>query len=156
MKVVFLGEEGQDTDNGSYEMGARVRSHEKNECQPHTDYGSKSTIDAYFEVWDYFGECNFRGFVGGNCQKKSLFVFFETAAIRKDLKKGLMALIDFAETVFDVPLIVICLERSVSEDERKSLLKSLHWVGFTPITFDFWTGGAQATSKDWLLLGMQV
>ncbi|RKF79882.1 putative ornithine decarboxylase antizyme [Golovinomyces cichoracearum] len=156
MKVVFLGEEGQDTDNGSYDMGARVCSQEKKEHQPHTDHDFNNTIDAYFEVWDYFGEFNFRGFVGGNCQKKSLFVFFETDAIRKDLKKGLMALIDFAETVFDVPLIVICLERSISEDECKPFLKSLHWVGFMPITLDIWTGVAQVTSKDWLLLGMQV
>jgi hypothetical protein len=45
-------------------------------------------IDAWIEVWDYVGGCSFRGFVGGNGDQKSLFAFFDSAVVGRDLKQG--------------------------------------------------------------------
>jgi hypothetical protein len=67
-----------------------------------------------------------------------------------------MALIELAETVFAVSHIVICLDRSVREDEGKSFMKSLRWVGFELITLDMWANDIDVTSDKWLFLGMEI
>lgn len=113
-------------------------------------------VDAWIEVWDYVGGCSFRGFVGGEGQKKSLFAFFDPSVLGRDLKQGLMALIELAEVVFDVSQVVICLDRSVPESDRKAFMKSLRWVGFDLIPFDMWTGQLDSTSDKWLFLGMEI
>lgn len=148
MKVTFLGEEGRFTDNGSYEMGT--------DTHISSTIALNKKIDAYFEVWDYVGGCNFRGFVGGHTNKQSLFVFFENSTIHKDLKQGLMALIDFAEVVFDVPLIVLCLDRLIPEHELNPLLKSLSWVGFKPVLLESLTNSTSVISTKWFFMGMEI
>lgn len=96
MKVVFLGEEGRHTNNGSNEMVVTGNVSTKNaRCSYHgystrdTSYRNDfGTIDAHIEFWDYMGGCNFRGFVGGSDDSKGLFIFFDSSAARKDLKQG--------------------------------------------------------------------
>lgn len=157
MRVVFLGEEGRYTDNGSYDMIASkpvsgkntLYTHEKRQC---------TKVGAYFEMWDYVGGSSFRGFVGGHGNKQGLFIFFEKSIIHKDLKRGLMALIDFAEVVFDVAQITMCLDRSIPENETKFLLKSLSWVGFKPVTLESRINEIQTSdiSSKWFFLGMEM
>lgn len=69
-----------------------------------------------------------------------------------------MALIELAETVFAVSQVVICLDRSVPETDRKSFMKSLRWVGFEMITLDMWVNDNDfdVTSDKWLFLGMEI
>jgi hypothetical protein len=67
-----------------------------------------------------------------------------------------MALIELAETVFAVSQVVICLDRSVPEDDRKAFMKSLRWVGFEMATLDMWADALDVTSDKWLFLGMEI
>lgn len=67
-----------------------------------------------------------------------------------------MALIELAETVFAVGQVVVCVDRSVEESDRKTFLKSLRWVGFEPVTLDLWASSMDVTSEKWLLLGMEI
>lgn len=67
-----------------------------------------------------------------------------------------MALIELAETVFAVTQVVICLDRFISEADRKAFMKNLRWVGFEAITFDMWADALDVTSSKWLFLGMEV
>jgi len=67
-----------------------------------------------------------------------------------------MALIELAEEVFAVSQVVICLDRSVQESERKTFLKSLRWVGFEMISLDLWANDIDVTSDKWLFLGMEI
>lgn len=163
LRVVFLGEEGRQTNDGSYAVDVSVQLPTKNARCSYSGYTVEETnqkrdycrIDAHIEIWDYMGGCNFRGFVGGFDDNKGLFIFFDSSAAQKDLKQGLMALIDFAESVFDVPRMVICLDRSIPECDNQALLKCLTWVGFVPITLELWAG-VPATSDKWVFLGMQI
>jgi len=118
--------------------------------------GDGQGVDAWMEVWDYTGGCSFRAFVGGKGDQKSLFAFFNSAVIGRDLKQGLMALIELAETVFALSQVIICLDRSVPEADRKAFMKSLRWVGFELITLDMWARSIDVTSDKWLFLGMEV
>lgn len=175
MKTVFLGEEGKAAHNGSNVMGTNAHSPPDESVSAYNNNyfanGKGQPIDAWLEVWDYTSGCSFRVFVGGNGERKSLFAFFDSAVIGSDLKHGyvqphpssnisnfyrLMALIELAETVFAVSHIVICLDRSVHEDERKSFMKSLRWVGFELITLDMWANDIDVTSDKWLFLGMEI
>jgi len=115
-------------------------------------------VDAWMEVWDYAGGCSFRAFVGGKGEHKSLFAFFDSAVIGRDLKQGLMALIELADSVFALQQVVICVDRSIPETEAKSFMKSLRWVGFELITLDMWANASNldVTSDKWLFLGMEV
>lgn len=91
MKTVFLGEEGKRGSNGSIVMGANAYSPPDesvdtyNSCVPKVQ---ASVIDAWLEIWDYAGGCSFRGFVGGKGDLKSLFAFFDSAVVGRDLKQG--------------------------------------------------------------------
>lgn len=67
-----------------------------------------------------------------------------------------MALIELAETVFDVSQVVVCVDRSVPEADRKAFLKSLRWIGFELVSLDLWGGGLDMTSDKWLFLGMEI
>jgi hypothetical protein len=67
-----------------------------------------------------------------------------------------MALIELAESVFALQQVVICLDRSVPEADRKAFMKSLRWVGFDLITLDMWAKDLDVTSDKWLFLGMEV
>jgi len=158
MKTV-LGDEGR-AFNGSYVMGANAHLPPDESVDANNNYFGNvkngQVIDAWLEVWDYSGGCSFRGFVGGNGDQKSLFAFFDAAVIERDLKQGLMALIELAESVFALQQVVICLDRSVPEAEAKAFMKSLRWVGFELITLDMWAKEQDVTSDKWLFLGMEV
>lgn len=97
MKDVFLGEEGTSSSNGSFVMGADLHTaypsppNERRGPYSQSDYYGKPVVqdvDAWIEVWDYAGGASFRGFVGGNGENKSLFAFFDSAVIGRDLKQG--------------------------------------------------------------------
>lgn len=113
-------------------------------------------VSAWLEIWDYRGGCSFRGFVGGKGEGKSLFAFFDSSIIGRDLKQGFMALIELAESVFAVSQVVICLDRSVGDEDRKAFMKSLRWVGFELITLDLWANDLDVTSDRWIFLGMEI
>jgi hypothetical protein len=91
MKTIFLGEEGNVGNSGSIVMGANAYSPPDDSEDTHDSYfiGKKTQpIDAWIEVWDYVGGTSFRGFVGGEGEKKSLFAFFDSAVVGRDLKQG--------------------------------------------------------------------
>ena len=77
---------------GSYVMGANAHSPPDEGVDAYNNYFGKvktgQGIDAWLEIWDYSGGCSFRGFVGGNGDQKSLFAFFDSAVIERDLKQG--------------------------------------------------------------------
>lgn len=159
MKSVFLGEEGHAEINGFIGMGANAHSPPDDRLDVYHRYFAKhrpQTIDAWIEVWDYAGGCSFRGFVGGNGDQKSLFAFFDSAVVGRDLKQGLMALIELAEEVFAVSQVVICLDRSIPEGDHKAFMKSLRWVGFELITLDMWANDIDVTSDKWVFMGMEI
>jgi len=159
MKTIFLGEEGNVGINGSIVMGANAYSPPGDSVNTHDSYfsGKKTLpVDAWIEVWDYAGGSSFRGFVGGDGEKKSLFTFFDSAVVGRDLKQGLMALIELAETVFAVSHLIICLDRSVPEDDARAFMKGLRWIGFELIKLDMWANAIDATSDKWLFLGMEI
>jgi len=91
MRAVFLGEEGS-AEAGSIAMGANGQSPPEEGMDVTKSYfvhgRSRHSIDAWLEIWDYRGGCSFRGFVGGNGETKSLFAFFDSAVIGRDLKQG--------------------------------------------------------------------
>ena len=94
MKYVFLGDEGSDFSMASSVMGANAYSPPDRGVGAHDKYFSKvrntgQAMDAWLEIWDYASGCSFRGFVGGNGDQKSLFAFFDSAVIGRDLKQGL-------------------------------------------------------------------
>jgi hypothetical protein len=92
MNGVFLGEEGKATSNGSIVMGTNTHSPPDESVDAFNSYFANRktghTIDAWLEVWDYSSGSSFRGFVGGNGDKKSLFTFFGSSVIGRDLKQG--------------------------------------------------------------------
>ncbi|RQM05626.1 hypothetical protein DH86_00001644, partial [Scytalidium sp. 3C] len=185
MKSVFLGE-GRAASSGSVVMGASNNNYNSNSNGGGNGRGTvrvigsagnsppdeedvalhgyfdrhqrykRNTIDAWLEMWDYVGGASFRGFVGGDGSSKSLFAFFDSSVVGQDLKPSLMALIELAEAGFAVSQVVICLDRSIPEIDRKALLKSLRWVGFDLITLDTWAKDIDVTSKKWLFLGMDI
>ena len=75
-----------------------------------------------------------------------------------------MAIIDLASGPMDCAQVVVCLDRSVSAEDSKALLKSLNWVGFELVTLETWmkphgkkqTGKMPETSDKWLFLGMEL
>ncbi|ESZ91383.1 ornithine decarboxylase antizyme [Sclerotinia borealis F-4128] len=158
MKTIFLGEEGS-ASNDSSVMGANTYS-SLDDVDTHDDYfgdiKSGHAIDAWVEIWDYTGGCSFRGFVGGIGDEKTLFAFFDSSVIGRDLKQGLIALIELAEEVFAVSQVVIFVDRSIPEGDRSTFLKSLRWVGFELTTLDMWSHQLDTTSNKWLLMGLEV
>ncbi|KAH8596367.1 ornithine decarboxylase antizyme-domain-containing protein [Bisporella sp. PMI_857] len=160
MKTIFFGEERSMGSTGSIGMDTNTHSSLDtsmdvyNKCPDTSSHGHG--VDASLEIWDYAGGCSFRGFVGGLGEKKSLFAFFDPSVIGRDLKKGLMALLELADTVFAVQQAIICLSRSIPEAESKAFIKSLGWVGFELITLEMWSGDMDLTSDKWIFLGMEV
>ncbi|KAF7889547.1 uncharacterized protein EAF02_001962 [Botrytis sinoallii] len=159
MKTIFLGEE-ESASSDSNVMGADTYSSLDDDVDTHDNYfgvvKSGHAIDAWVEIWDYTGGCSFRGFVGGNGDEKTLFAFFDNSVIGRDLKQGLMALIELADEVFAVSKVVINVDRSIPEGDRSTFLKSLRWVGFELTTLDMWSHQLDTTSERWLLMGLEV
>lgn len=159
MKTVFLGEGGYIGSNVSIGMGTDEHSSSNVDAYNNNYFGNVRDgqgVDAWMEIWDYTSGCSFRAFVGGKGDQKSLFAFFDSSVIGRDLKQGLMALIELADTVFAISQIIICLDRTMPDSESKSFLKSLRWVGFELITLDMWANRLDVISDKWLFLGMEV
>ena len=70
-----------------------------------------------------------------------------------------MAIIELASEKLQCAQVVVCLDRSVYDEDRQSLLKSLEWIGFELITLDMWmkpdAKGPDVSDK-WLLMGMEL
>ncbi|GAM85658.1 hypothetical protein ANO11243_036650 [Dothideomycetidae sp. 11243] len=118
-----------------------------------------SLVRDYIEVWSYAAGLRFRGFVAEKDGLRSLFVFFDKEVIGKDLKKGLMALLELASAPeFDCPKLVACVDRNVDDiGQFDDLVRDLGWVGFEPTTLEPWNPGAvDVTSQRWLMLDMDV
>jgi hypothetical protein len=116
-------------------------------------------LAAWLEIWDYAGGNSFRGFVAEDDRRpgtKTLFVFFDTHVVGRDLKQALVALIELAEGPLACEHMVIAVDRGIEEEDAKPLLTGLQWAGFSITTLDFWTGGMDVTSEKWLFMGMEV
>jgi len=115
------------------------------------------TVEEWVEVWDYSGGLRFRGFVASQSGVKNLFVFFDHQVMGKDLKKGLMSLLELAGNQdFGCSGLVICLDRLGDQEDVADLTRDLGWVGFELVTLDAWSAGTACTSNRWLFLGMEV
>lgn len=148
LKAVFLGE--RNMAEGSLVDDAHIP------IASDGYFEATEQVQGWVEVWDYTGGARFRGFVSGGAEK-SLFVFFDRGAVGKDLKHGLMALIELAGTpYFDCSTLVVCLDRTSGSGELKNLIRDLGWVGFEMTTLDRWSNQRDVTSEQWLFLGMDV
>jgi hypothetical protein len=121
--------------------------------------GVRGSVLGWLEIWDYAGGSSFRAFVAEDASRgtKSLFVFFDAHSITRELKKqALVALIELAEGPLDCSHMVICIERSIPEEDTKGLTGGLQWAGFSLTTLDFWTDGLDVLSNRWLFMGMEL
>ncbi|CCC13439.1 hypothetical protein SMACR_12076 [Sordaria macrospora] len=120
-----------------------------------------SRVDSWIELWDYVGGTSFRGVVAEDMEtgEKTLMIFFDGQSVEgRDLKKALVALIELADGPLACSHMVICLDRTISDEEAVPLMKGLQWAGFSMTTFDFWSGGkiCDVTSGRWLFMGMEM
>jgi len=116
-------------------------------------------ISAWLEIWDYAGGSSFRAFVAQDPhdeEEKSMFVFFDSHVVSRDLKRALVALIELAEGPLTCSRLVICLDRRIPEEEATAVIRGLQWAGFSLTTLDFWSGGLDDVSNQWLFMGMEV
>ncbi|EPS31268.1 hypothetical protein PDE_06223 [Penicillium oxalicum 114-2] len=122
---------------------------------------SHGSIEKWIEVWDYSGDAIYRGFVTGDGDERTLFVFLEDGTIGQGLKSGLIALFELAGSdAFDCTQIVACVNRSQHQDEME-IVRSLGWCGFNLTTLDPWIRGSSvaagpAVSTKWLFLVAEV
>ncbi|WPH00285.1 Hypothetical protein R9X50_00310900 [Acrodontium crateriforme] len=119
---------------------------------------SGTLIRSYFEMWDYVVGTRFRGFVAEVDDERSLFVFFDKEVIGKDLKPGLMALLELAgNETFDCSQLVVGVDRTVSsEEDVQDTSRDLRWVGFELMLLDAWAGKTHCVSDRWTFLAMDV
>ncbi|KAI0134578.1 ornithine decarboxylase antizyme [Xylariales sp. AK1849] len=117
---------------------------------------STVNVNGWMEFWDYAGGASFRAFVAEDGDDKSLFAIFDTGLTGRDLKHALIALIELAEGPLDCSQVVICLDRSIPQDDAKALMRSFQWVGFELTTLDQWAKGYDVTSDKWLFMAMDV
>jgi len=157
MKAVFLGER-KTTENGSKAMGMIAYSPPDESVNTHPYFPNQKSTgpNSWLEIWDYTSGCRFRAFVTGEGEKRCLFTFFDTNVVGQDLKKGLMALIELAAGPFECAQVVICVDKRIEEEDRKSLLKSLRWVGFELASLDLWAKRPPMASNRWIFLGMEL
>ncbi|KAK4574226.1 hypothetical protein LTR86_001987 [Recurvomyces mirabilis] len=110
-------------------------------------------VKDYVEIWDYVGGARFRGFVAEKEDERSMFVFFDREVIGKDLKPGLMALLELASNdSFECSQLVVCVDRSANGED----VKDLGWVGFELAMLDDWAGVKGCISDSWVYLKMDV
>ncbi len=67
-----------------------------------------------------------------------------------------MALIELADVPLSCSQLVVCIKRSIPDNELQALMKGLQWAGFSLTTLDYWAGGIDVTSARWLFMGMEV
>ena len=151
---------------GASYYGQSVRHERKNAAgyltpdeENTVDTRARNLVREWVEMYDYVGGTCFRGFAAISLldEAKSMFVFFDACAVGRELKQGLMALIELAMTPkFDCRDLIICLDRMIAPTEVNALVRSLRWVGFAPVTLAPWTGCMDRISNRWLFLGMEV
>ncbi|KAI1140578.1 ornithine decarboxylase antizyme-domain-containing protein [Hypoxylon sp. FL0543] len=113
-------------------------------------------VNGWMEFWDYAGGASFRAFVAEDGDEKSLFAFFDSGLVGRDLKHALLALIELADGPLGCSNVVICVDRSMPHDYTKTLMRSLQWVGFELTTLDHWAKDVDVTSDKWLFMGMEL
>ncbi|SPN97319.1 related to ornithine decarboxylase antizyme [Cephalotrichum gorgonifer] len=160
MRAVFWVEKNTDS-NGSCLMGAHsLLTPPDDQYLSNTKggirHGGSASISAWAEVWDYVGGTSYRAFVAEQHGERTLFAFFDSTVIDMELKQGLMALIDLAESAVGCSRLVVCIDRDISRAPAQGLMKSLRWVGFEPVTLDHWASDVDVTSEKWLFMGMEV
>ncbi|KAL2169528.1 hypothetical protein VTG60DRAFT_5921 [Thermothelomyces hinnuleus] len=146
-----VGNHGQLTPPDDYPIGDET-------LMGRRGFGAPGNVLSWLEIWDYAGGSSFRGFVACDARRetRSLFVFFDAHSITHDLKQALVALIELAEGPLACSHMVICIERSLAQEEMKGLTKGLQWAGFSLTTLDFWSPGVDVLSKRWLFMGMEL
>ncbi|KAK0273641.1 hypothetical protein LTR35_012078 [Friedmanniomyces endolithicus] len=119
--------------------------------------GGGAAVKEYVEVFDYVGGARFRGFVAEREDERSMFVFFDKDVIGKDLKPGLMILLELASSdEFECSQLVICVDRFADEKDVKETTRDLGWVGFELAMLDAWAGHSNVVSDAWFFFGMDV
>ncbi|KAK8045103.1 hypothetical protein PG993_005127 [Apiospora rasikravindrae] len=164
MKTVFQVE-GNMAGNGSVLTGVQTPPTPPDDYfNPPSSYPSSvgshmmkgaAGLCGWMEFWDYVGGASFRAFIADDGEERALFAFFDSGLIGRDLKQALIGLIELADPL-ECSRVVICMERSIPEDDAKALMRSLQWVGFELTTLDHWSGGLDTTSNKWLFMGMEV
>ncbi|KEZ38662.1 Ornithine decarboxylase antizyme [Scedosporium apiospermum] len=166
MRAVFCGERNS-VDNGSglMDVDSLATPPDNRFSLLHDDRARRPTafsgggavsISAWAEVYDYVGGTSYRAFVADHNNEKTLFAFLDSSLVDMELKQGLMALIELAESALGCERIVICIDRDISRSQAQGLLKSFRWVGFDLVTLDFLANDLDVTSEKWLFMGMEV
>ncbi|KAI0164478.1 ornithine decarboxylase antizyme-domain-containing protein [Hypoxylon sp. FL1284] len=167
MKSVFQGEWNM-AGNGSYLTGVNCAltppdddySTPPSSASPDMDVGldvkPAVRVNGWMEYWDYVGGASFRAFAAEDGDERSLFAFFDSGLVGRDLKQALIGLIELADGPMECSNVVICVDRRMPEDYAKGLMKSLQWVGFDLTTLDHWAKDLDVTSNKWLFMGMEV
>ncbi|XXH03705.1 hypothetical protein Hte_010111 [Hypoxylon texense] len=175
MKSVFQGE-WDTAGNGSYLTGVHNNNYaltlpDDGYPSPPSSFTSSSDgdsmmidtaakpgvhVNGWMEFWDYAGGASFRAFVAEDGDEKSLFAFFDSGLVGRDLKPALIALIELADGPMECSNVVICVDRRMPQDYAKTLMKSLQWVGFELTTLDHWAKDLDVTSNKWLFMGMEI
>lgn len=165
MKSVFQGE-WNTAGNGSYLTGVNNSNYDY--PSPPSSFSSSDMdidiatkpgsahVNGWMEFWDYAGGASFRAFVTEDGDEKSLFAFFDSGLVGRDLKQALIALIELADGPIECSNVVICVDRRMPQDYAKALMKSLQWVGFELTTLDHWAKDLDVTSNKWLFMGMEL
>ena len=143
-----------------------------------------NTIEQFFEVFNYAGGGTFRGFTASDERgMRSMFVFFEEEKLGHDLKPryvtlcdsdeglrimtivpaltiscfSLMALLELCDvSAFHCSQMVVCVDRTLEDNDAKGLLRSLGWVGFEPYTLADWMRSYEVLSERWMFLNMEI
>ncbi|KAK3307788.1 ornithine decarboxylase antizyme-domain-containing protein [Chaetomium strumarium] len=153
-RAPVMGHYGQLTPPDDFPItGETMMGHQRRQ-----GHDARRGITGWLEIWDYAGGSSFRGFVAEDASRgvTSLFVFFDAHSITRDMKQALVALIELAEGPLACSHMVICIERSIPEEEAKALTKGLQWAGFSLTTLDFWSSGFDVLSDRWLFMGMEI
>jgi hypothetical protein len=124
-------------------------------------FSSTAAVVDCIEMWDYVGGTRFRGFVAEKDGEKALFVFFDQAVIGRDLKAGLMALLELCDVpYFSCARLVVCVDRHAGAAARDSIVKDLGWIGFGLTTLDDFVPDddmhVEVTSQKWLFMEMET
>ncbi|TKA44805.1 hypothetical protein B0A55_13016, partial [Friedmanniomyces simplex] len=137
------------------EHGLTTPSPSPDGCRSYPRTGG--VVKEYVEVFDYVGGARFRGFVAETADERSMFVFFDREVLGKDLKPGLMTLLELASSdEFKCSQLVICVDRFADEKDVKETTRDLGWVGFELAMLDGWSGHRGTISDTWLFFGMDV
>ena len=68
-----------------------------------------------------------------------------------------MALLELASAdSFECGKLVVCVDRTASNEKVSEVTRSLSWVGFELMMLDAWAGESGCISDRWLFLGMDV